>query len=166
MLPGSCDMVLVRDWIPSSPTVVFVCDFENVPPSWDMAFDWPFRSPEPVSWLLERLEFFVPPAAAPPVASDDPREPSAPVDVPPVPSVVADVPPAAAEPPVPPVELLWANAGAVMSAPAKTHAASWRQILALVLVYRLIMAVFLLLPGRDRHDAVAVAAGRHALSVR
>lgn len=115
---------------------------------------------------MERLEFFVPPAAAPPLASDDPREPSAPVDVPPVPSVVADVPPAAAEPPVPPVELLWANAGAVMSAPAKTHAANRRQILALALAYRLIMAVFLLLPGRDGHDAVAVAAGRHALSVR
>jgi len=49
-------------------------------------------------------------AALPPEAIDDPV-PEAPTEVPPVPSVEAEVPPAAADPPVPPVMLVCAEAG-------------------------------------------------------
>jgi len=47
--PGTCDIVFVREsTLSPSRTFVLVCDFEKVPPSCAIAFDWPF-SPLPVS---------------------------------------------------------------------------------------------------------------------
>jgi hypothetical protein len=121
--PGSCDIVLVRDsTLSPSRTFVLVCDFEKVPPSCAIAFDWPFKPPLPVSLAFER-SMVLPPAALPPVANDEPVFPFAPVEVPPVPSVVAEVPPAAAEPPLPAVALPWACASAGASSKQSAAAA-------------------------------------------
>src|SRR3569833_1086416 len=111
--PGTCDMVLVVDPT-SSPALTFVRVWErlNVPPSCACARALEFSTgPLPLFMLVPDCALPLAAAALPPAAIDEPVCPEGEVDVPPVPSVVAEVPPAAAEPPVPPVMLVWAESG-------------------------------------------------------
>src|SRR6185312_6462722 len=131
--PGSCAIVLVRDDTSPLCTLVWVIDFENVPPSCAWPCAWALRLPlfPPFETLLLTFWCETPAALAPAPMVDEPP------DVPPVPSEDAEVPPTAALPPVPPVAAPCAKAREAteaVNAPARTAVLSALMLFLLVAV--------------------------------
>jgi hypothetical protein len=120
--PGTCDIVLVVEPTCSPAfTWVRVCERLNVPPSWACARALEFiTGPLPLFMLTPVWVLPLTAAALPPAAIEEPVLPVAEVEVPPVPTVEAAVPPAAAEPPDPPVMLVWASSGEVAASRSAT----------------------------------------------